>query len=416
MPRPPTPAPATTAVDRVEAYLRRTIAEVTGRGDRRLPTVRAIAAATGTWRTQVEEAVGRLVREGLIEVRPKVGMYTRQVDVVTRDLVAGARYEYQRAVAGDTGDRLGLFEQMTGLDPAAVQVTWTYFTGPCSPQVAARLGVANGHRVLRRVFTYRLRTPAPQPGAVPDDGDDATVPVEAAAAAMGVPAHVLLELARAPWARSSSPHRTGPRPGAVPALTGDRFDRAEWRAWAYDDQTPVVSTPLLAVWVGVGEQAIRSWAALPAGDPGRKGLPEPADRGKGRRLTWTTAAAAGWVDDMLATPHQVATSWMTAERAKACGLGSERAERAGVGTIAQLLAGGYRPAVARYVIASRAPSPVERDQMGLPGATPVLEWQRDLLDERGTVLEVSTTVVAADTGRLRAEVVFDPADRAGGVR
>lgn len=404
-----TPAAPTTATDRAERWLRdraaEALADVGGTG--RLPTERAIVAATGTSRVQVREVITRLVADGTIEVRGVGGgrgLYARRPLTVTRNLLDGVLYEFDRAIgATEVGSDVGLFEGETGLDPGQVQVTWRYATVPAPAPVADLLHVEQGAPLLQRTFVHRLRTPAPAPTGLTSSGPD--VPVGEAAAAWGVPARVVAELGRQPWAVDQS------RPGIIPALrdtpAGPVLDRAAFEAVAFHGGEPVVSVPVVAAWAQVNERSVMRW--ITEQTPGRTAMPAPVTRRP--RLLWRVADISGWLDDMLATPHQVSTSWMPATTAAACGLVDEGSERAGRGTIAQLLDGGFTPRLARFRISGRAARADERDALGLPPFAPVMLLWRDLypdVDRTDPPLEVSRRVVVADTGEWHVDTVLDP--------
>jgi GntR family transcriptional regulator len=156
----PPKAAKRTATDKVEQHLRGLIDEVVRRndGDLRLPSRTAIKAELGVHGVAVHTAVLRLVAEGLIETRRgRAGMFARVAHRVRRDMIAGIQLEYVRAVSRDGDAGVGLFEQMTGEDPADVHVEWTYEKVTPPSWVADRLGVDPAGEVLLRTFVYTVR-------------------------------------------------------------------------------------------------------------------------------------------------------------------------------------------------------------------------------------------------------------------
>lgn len=95
------------------------------------------------------------------------------------------------------------------------------------------------------------------------------------------------------------------------------------------------------------------------------------------------------------TPHQVATSYMTAATAESAGLRSKADEVTGEGTISQLLRAGITVDSARVVIESRQPTPDERQSLLLPAGIPVFIHSRTLY-AASTPVETGNAVVSSD--------------------
>lgn len=112
-----------------------------------------------TSQATVARAIGALVAEGVLvsdPAAPRHGVHVRSRHLVRRDLVAGLRMEYERAVAGDNADGSGggLFEAATGTEPGHLDVQISYDADSASNTVAEALGIPTQTALLCRTFRY----------------------------------------------------------------------------------------------------------------------------------------------------------------------------------------------------------------------------------------------------------------------
>lgn len=138
----------------VQADLRRRIDSGEFKPGDRLPKLVDLMSAYGVKsRSAMDRALRALAAEGLLQVRHGSGIYVRRRHIVQRDLVAGLRLEYQRAVRNEVSDG-GLFEAMTGATD--LDVTWSYELVNAEGRVAELLAVEPGTPLLARTFRYAI--------------------------------------------------------------------------------------------------------------------------------------------------------------------------------------------------------------------------------------------------------------------
>jgi GntR family transcriptional regulator len=121
-------------------------------GDRLPRLVDLMATYNIKSRAVMDRILRDLVGEGLLTVIQGSGIYVRRRHLVRRDLVAGIRLEYRRALVGDTSE--GLFEAMTGTDNPHVQPSYARIDAPL--RVADLLGIEPDAPVLERTFRYLI--------------------------------------------------------------------------------------------------------------------------------------------------------------------------------------------------------------------------------------------------------------------
>lgn len=124
-------------------------------GDRLPRLVDLMATYNIRSRAVMDRILRDLVAEGLLTVIQGSGIYVRRRHLVRRDLVAGIRLEYRRAMAA-AGTGEGLFEAMTGTDTDALNVTADYAWLGAPHRVAGLLGIPVGAPVLERTFAYSI--------------------------------------------------------------------------------------------------------------------------------------------------------------------------------------------------------------------------------------------------------------------
>lgn len=141
-------------------------------GDR-LPRLVDLMDAYGIKSRAVMDRMLRvLVAEGLITVIQGSGIYVRKRHLVRRDLVAGLRLEYLRALSGDSSE--GIFEAMTGAHGLHVDPHYAWIGAP--ERIADLLNIPVGAPVLERTFTYTI-------GGTPHQIARSYLPVDLAAKA-----------------------------------------------------------------------------------------------------------------------------------------------------------------------------------------------------------------------------------------
>lgn len=110
-----------------------------------------------TSQATIARAIAALISEGMLvsdPAAPRRGVRIRSRHTVQRDLVAGLRLEYQRAMAGEEGDEVGLFEAMTGISGLDVQIS--YDRVAADTNTARSLSIAEGTLLLSRTFCYTI--------------------------------------------------------------------------------------------------------------------------------------------------------------------------------------------------------------------------------------------------------------------
>lgn len=133
--------------------LRRKIAAGEYQPGDRLPRLQELMELYETRsRSGLDRALRELETEGLLTVVHGGGIYVRRRHVVHRDLAAGLRTEYARALAGDSDQ--GLFETTTGTAAGTLEVNVQYDTVPAPGRVALTLRLEPEAPVLRRTFRY----------------------------------------------------------------------------------------------------------------------------------------------------------------------------------------------------------------------------------------------------------------------
>ncbi|MGH3904849.1 MAG: GntR family transcriptional regulator [Pseudonocardiaceae bacterium] len=110
-----------------------------------------------TSQATIARAIAALVSEGMLvsdPAAPRRGVRVRSRHLVQRDLVAGLRLEYQRAMSGEEGGEVGLFEAMTGIGGLDVQISYELIAADV--HVARSLDVVEGTPLLVRTFCYTI--------------------------------------------------------------------------------------------------------------------------------------------------------------------------------------------------------------------------------------------------------------------
>lgn len=105
-------------------------------------------------RSQLDRALRELEAEGLIIAIQGSGIYVRARHLVKRDLAAGTRMEYERAISGQKAG--GLFELMTGTETGKLTVTTDYEWVEASSRIARLLEIDPETETLVRTFKYAI--------------------------------------------------------------------------------------------------------------------------------------------------------------------------------------------------------------------------------------------------------------------
>lgn len=123
-----------------------------------LPPQRALMQEFGTTsQNTISRAVESLVAEGMLVSQPSAprrGLRVRSWHRVERDLIGGLRFEHERALSGEEGGDVGLFEAMTGTDGLTVSIDYSWTRA--STTVAGALEIDEGSPLLERFFRYLI--------------------------------------------------------------------------------------------------------------------------------------------------------------------------------------------------------------------------------------------------------------------